>query len=49
MIKRRTKEKPESIEDWLKKQGAVEGIKYDEDTGQKIRVFTIDLTKEDRT
>lgn len=31
--------------EWLAQEGAIEGIKYDEDTGKPYRVFTIDLTK----
>ena len=33
------------IKRWLKDQGAVESVKYDEDTGEPHRVFTICLTK----
>lgn len=36
----------QEVEDWLREQGAVEGVKYDEDTGKPCRVFTIDLTKQ---
>jgi hypothetical protein len=34
------------IEQWLREQGAVESVKYDEDTGQPYRSFAIDLTKD---
>lgn len=30
---------------WLKDQGATEGVKFDEDTGEPMRTYTIDLTK----
>lgn len=33
------------IESWLAEQGAVESVKYDEDTGEPYRSFSIDLTK----
>ena len=36
-----------SIQKWLAEQGAVESIKYDEDTGRPYRAFTVDLTKDD--
>jgi chromosome segregation and condensation protein ScpB len=32
---------------YLKEQGAIESVKYDEDTGKPYRAFTIDLTKGD--
>lgn len=31
------------IEQWLTNQGAVESVKFDEDTGAPVRVFTIKL------
>lgn len=33
------------IEKWCKEQGATESVTYDEETGQPLRTFTIDLTK----
>lgn len=36
------------IEAWLREQGAVESVGYDEDTGMSQRRFTIDLTKPQR-
>ncbi len=36
------------LEQWLAENGAVETIAYDENTGQRIRRFTIDLTKSER-
>jgi len=33
------------LQKWLAEQGAVESIKYDEDTGEPYRAFTIDLAK----
>lgn len=43
---RATRQKAEQdVLKWLREQGAVESVKYDEDTGQPYRAFTIDLTK----
>lgn len=33
------------LEKWMAEQGAVESVKYDEDTGKPYRCFSIDLTK----
>lgn len=37
---------PTTVMEWLAAEGAVEGVKYDEDTGRPYRVFTIDLTRQ---
>ena len=41
----RAKAKSE-LEQWLQDQGATESVKFDEDTGRPMRVFSIDLTKQ---
>ena len=37
--------KPETVMEWLEQEGAVESVKYDEDTGLPYRCFTIDITR----
>jgi hypothetical protein len=39
------RKEPKTVMEWLEHEGAVEAVKYDEDTGKPYRVFTIDLTK----
>lgn len=39
------RKKPATVMEWLATEGAVESVKYDEDTGEPYRCFTIDLTK----
>lgn len=34
-----------TVMQWLEQEGAVEGVKYDEDIGKPYRVFTIDMTR----
>lgn len=35
--------KGSGLEKWLKDQGAVESVKFDEDTGRPMRTFTIKI------
>lgn len=34
-----------SLQKWLAEQGAIESVKFDQDTGEPYRAFIIDLTK----
>ena len=39
------RKEPKTVMEWLASEGAVESVKYDEDTGKPLRCFTIDLRK----
>lgn len=39
-------EETKDIETWLKEQGAVESVSFDEETGERLRSFKINLKRE---